>query len=452
MTHPIELRKRAARIEWRAIFRKPRPSVRLRLTALYGSLFVLAGGGVVAVTNLLVRVLAPSRFYVEVPAITALLKGVRPQQRRSAIQGSISISNGIRTNFVHIPTGAGAPSPQTLANRAVHIVITNAIVQQNSDQHALLLWSIVGFAVMAVVSVVLAWWLAGRALRPLRQITATANAISATNLHERLGLAGPDDELKGLAATFNRLLGRLEVAFEAQRRFVANASHELRSPLARQRAVAEVALSDPNATVRSLRESYERVIAAGEEEERLIASLLLLARSDRGIERKSPVDLDEIVRRTVASLTAEAGEKEVQVAASLDAALIMGDPELVERLVVNLVANAIEHNRRGGFVKITTNANARGTCLKIENSGAIVGPNDVERLMRPFERTGGARTKHNGRFGLGLSIVDTIARAHDAPLSVRARDEGGLEVTVEFPVRPSPDAPAARPDSPPLSE
>ncbi|MGB9112099.1 MAG: ATP-binding protein [Acidimicrobiales bacterium] len=434
---------------------RPRPSVRLRLTALYGTLFVVAGAGLVAVTNLLVRAFAPSEARVNVPVINALLNGARPPRNVSSFTHVATRVPAARQTF---SAKAQVPSPaalqylrahpptnvRALKGDAIHIVVSGALFQHGSDQNALLWWSIVAFGVMAIISVALAWWLAGRALSPLRQITATANTISATNLHERLDIGGPNDELTRLADTFNGLLGRLEVAFDAQRRFVANASHELRSPLARQRAVAEVALSDPDATVESLRSSYERVIAAGEEEERLIAALLLLARSDRGIEHKSPVDLDEIVRRTVASLNGELRRREIRVETSLDASLIMGDQELLERLVVNLLDNALVHNIDHGFVKIGTSSNEHGTRLVIENSGRSVDPDDLERLLQPFERAEGARTNHNGRLGLGLSIVDAIARAHNASVHLVAREEGGIVVTVEFlraSSSPEPEAP-----------
>jgi signal transduction histidine kinase len=422
-------------------FHKPQPSVRFRLTALYGGLFVLAGAGLVTVTNVLYRVFAPSHFSIEVPAILRLLKGATPpHQLPSSAKLGKAVVNFTRTvhgappNFAHIRPG----HQQVVAFRqlAANIVQLNAVVQQHSDSQGVLVWSIVGFAVMAVVAIGLAWWLSGRALRPLRNITAAANTISATNLHERLALAGPDDELKHLTETFNDLLGRLEVAFDAQRRFVANASHELRTPLARQRAVAEVALSDPNATVESLRSSYQRVIAAGEEQERLIAALLLLARSDRGLSSTAPVDLDEIVRRSAASMGAESRARGIAVETALHGAPVAGDPELVERLVVNLVANAIEHNADHGFVNITTGVDEGTVRLSVENGGNVVDPDEIERLMRPFERANGARLNHDGRFGLGLSIVEAVARAHGARLDVRARESGGLAVTVEFPPTP----------------
>jgi signal transduction histidine kinase len=456
--------------------RLPRPTVRLRLTALYGTLFVVAGAGLVAVTNVLVRAFAPSQTSVQIPVIDALLNGARPPNHTSFIQAYSAAVNPPRSakpkNFLSPPTGkaiqrtltgkvgnrqrvaalqylrAHPPTtPKAFKGDTVHIVVSGALFQHSSDQNALLWWSIVAFVVMAIASVALAWWLAGRALRPLRQMTATANTISATSLHERLDLEGPNDELKRLAETFNGLLSRLEVAFNAQRRFVANASHELRSPLARQRAVAEVALTDPDATVESLRSSYERVIAAGEEEERLIAALLLLARSDRGIDKKSPVDLDEIVRRTVAGLNGELRQRGVGVEASLDASLVMGDQELLERLVVNLVDNAVVHNIDDGFVRIVTSSDGSGTRLSIENSGRSVDPDDIERLLQPFERGEGARTNHNGRLGLGLSIVDAIARAHNASVRIVVREEGGIVATVNFPLTAPPEE-SASPEPP----
>lgn len=238
--------------DWRDRLPKPRPSVRLRLTALYGTLFVVAGAGLVAVTNVLVRAFAPSQARVNVPVINALLQGAKPSHNVSSFTQVSSRGAGQQT-LAQVPSPAALQylrahppiSARVLRGDAVHIVVSNALVQLGSDQNALLWWSIVAFGVMAIVSVALAWWLAGRALSPIRQITATANTISATNLHERLEIGGPNDELKRLADTFNGLLGRLEVAFDAQRRFVANASHELRTPLARQRAVAEVASRTP---------------------------------------------------------------------------------------------------------------------------------------------------------------------------------------------------------------
>lgn len=440
MSDPVVTDAGARQSLWRGILRKPQPSVRFRLTALYGGLFVLAGAGLVTVTNVLYRTFSPSQYQVDVQAIGELIAPVQPPKHLQAVVRNVHGAVSVIWKKAKVTVVSGGPprnaAPTTVtAFRGIadHIVRANVLVQQNSDSHAVLLWSVVGFGVMAVASIALAWWLSGRALRPLRQMTTTANTISATNLHERLELGGPDDELKDLAATFNRLLGRLEIAFDAQRRFVANASHELRTPLARQRTVAEVALSDPDATVESLRSSYERVIAAGEEQERLIAALLLLARSDRGLARRSPVDLDEIIRRTVASLVTEAGAKDVTVELDLHGSPIAGDQELGERLVANLVDNAIEHNVEGGFVRVSTNAAAGKTLLTVENSGAVLGPEDVERILRPFEQAAGARTNHNGRFGLGLSIVEAIARAHEARLEINAPEAGGLEVTVEFP-------------------
>ncbi len=448
MSHPVIAQTNTRRSLWKKIFRKPQPSVRFRLTALYGGLFVLSGAGLVTVTNFLYRAFSPVRYQVAVQGISELIAPVRlPKNLRASAQNTAS---GVQVHWEKVAS-SGSPVPQGTSLRVfrglvTNIVRLNALVQQNSDSHAVLLWSVVGFAVMAVASIALAWWLSGRALRPLREITATANTISATNLHERLDLDGPDDELKGLAATFNRLLGRLEVAFDAQRRFVANASHELRTPLARQRAVAEVALADRNATVGSLRSSYERVIAAGEEEERLIAALLLLARSDRGLAQTSPVDLDEIIRRIAASFVTDARAKGVTIELNLRGPAIAGDQELAERLVANLVENAIGHNVANGFMKISTGAAAGRTLLKVENSGAILSPDDVERIVRPFEQADDSRTSHNGRFGLGLSIVEAIAHAHNARLEINARDTGGLAVTLEFPTVAStvPGEPAER--------
>jgi signal transduction histidine kinase len=300
--------------------------------------------------------------------------------------------------------------------------------------------SALALAVMSVISLGLGWIVAGRALRPLRTITATAREISATNLHERLDLEGPDDEVKELGETLDELFGRLEASFDSQRHFVANASHELRTPLTVERTLLQVALADPDADVTTLRAACEDVLEVGAQQERLIGSLLTLATSERGLEEREPFALDEVVAQVVASRHESAEQRGVRVDTTIIEVHALGDVRLVESLVTNLVDNALHHNVAEGRVEVSTASVAGGATLAVRNTGPVIPPMDVDRLFEPFQRLGNERVGADGH-GLGLAIVRAIADAHGATLTARARPEGGLDVEVRFPaVAPMPGA------------
>jgi signal transduction histidine kinase len=325
-----------------------------------------------------------------------------------------------------VSLGTFAPPNGLLS--ATRIAQTASSVQQRRASDVLPLWSAVALAVMANASIVIGWLVAGRVLAPLRTMTARARRISADSLDARLRLSGPDDELKELGDTIDGLLERLERAFDAQRRFVANASHELRTPLTLERAMLEVALADPDRSEASLQTACEHVLAAGAEQERVIAALLDLARSDRGLDHRETVALDDAVAR---ALRAAAIADDVSVTTALQAAQVSGDARLLERLAANLLKNALEHNVPSGWVRVGTATEDGRAVLRISNSGPKIEPGEVDGLLEPF-RHAGARLSHRGH-GLGLSIVAAIASAHDAALSVRAPELGGLEVEVTFP-------------------
>jgi signal transduction histidine kinase len=270
-------------------------------------------------------------------------------------------------------------------------------------------------------------------LRPLRTITRTARRISSASLHERLALDGPQDELKELGDTLDDLFARLDAAFEAQRHFVANASHELRTPLARQRALIQVALANPQASFSSLRAAHERVLASEQHLEQTIDALLTLTRGQAGLERHEPLDLAALASQAVLACEPEAATRQLDVRATLDTAPAAGDPRLVERLITNLIDNAIRHNTTGGHVEITTGTRDRHAFLAVTNTGPALPPEEVQRLFQPFQRLDGTRTHHNNGHGLGLAIVQAIAAAHGAALIPRSRAEGGLTVEVSFP-------------------
>jgi signal transduction histidine kinase len=295
-----------------------------------------------------------------------------------------------------------------------------------------LLYSGIALAVLAVLSVVLGWLVADRALRPLRAITTSARAISASSLDQRLSLGDSYEEFRELGDTLDDLFARLEAAFDSQRHFVANASHELRTPLAAERAVIQVALADPAASADSLRSACHQLLKIGEEQEHLIDALLTLAVSQRGLQKREPVDLAEVTGRVVHSRSAAAADRGVRVDTRLAPAVMAGDANLISSLVTNLVDNAIRHNLAGGRVEVATGAAAGAACFSISNTGPVVPPRDVDRLFQPFQQLGDERTSHDAGHGLGLAIVQSIAFAHGAPIAAASRPDGGLDITVRF--------------------
>jgi len=297
---------------------------------------------------------------------------------------------------------------------------------------------IVMVAVVAVLALGVGWLIAGRVLRPLRTITAAARDISATNLSQRLAVAGPDDEFRQLGDTLDSLFGRLEASFQTQRHFVANASHELRTPLTAEKAVLQVALADPEATTATLRSACERALQWNDQQERLIDSLLTLASSEREIDRWEPVDLADSAAKAILSCQKEAKRRGIRIDATLASAPVTGDPALAESLITNLVGNAIQHNLDGGLVEITTGITDGLAVITVSNTGPVVPADEVDRLFQPFQRLGTQRlgTQRLGRpggHGLGLAIVSAIVSVHGATLAANPRSAGGLDIMISFP-------------------
>ncbi|MFD7551829.1 sensor histidine kinase [Streptomyces sp. NPDC059578] len=399
-----------------------RRTVRAKLTLLYGGLFLISGATLLAITYVLVRysiLWDPPRdsnaTFVEQPDTTA------PLPPQDAAPSSVS------------PEGPRVIDLDVASEQARKALAT----QRSTLMQQFLSNSVIALALMSLLSIALGWIVAGRILRPLRTITAAARNISATSLHRRLALEGPGDELKDLGDTFDALLVRLDRSFQAQRQFVANASHELRTPLARQRTIGQVALSDPEASVESLRQAHERILAAGAQQERLLEALLTLTRSHAGIEARQPFDLARLTEEVVDAQSAGAQLRAVTLRSSVTRAVATGHRPLAERLVVNLVDNALKHNAPGGEVEVSARTVDGRAVLTVANTGPVVPPEKVETLFQPFQRLGGTRTgRRSDGLGLGLSIVQAIAVAHDATIATVPRPEGGLSVTVSFPVVP----------------
>jgi signal transduction histidine kinase len=313
---------------------------------------------------------------------------------------------------------------------------TDALAQLNA-QFALAL------AGTIVLAAALGYLVAGEALAPLRRVTALARRVTQERMDERIAMDGPEDELRELADTVDGMLDRLAAAFAGQRRFVANASHELRTPLTVIRAEVEVALADPDASPADLRRMGEVVLEAADRTQLLLDSLMILARSQQALPRSEPLDLAAAAHAAVQGTAAEAASKHVDVELDTRPAPVTGDPPLVDRLVANLVENAVRHNEPGGRVRITTHRSA----VQVENTGPPIGPADVRRLAEPFERL--QRDSDGPGAGLGLSIVRAVADAHGACLTLEPRAGGGLLAEVAFrPPAPHPPPTAPRPAPP----
>lgn len=301
--------------------------------------------------------------------------------------------------------------------------------------------SLIGLVVIGVVAGGFGWLVAGQALHPLQQITATARRVADRSLHERIALDGPQDEVKNLADTFDAMLERLDRSFDSQRRFVANASHELRTPLTINRTLIEVALDNPDAT-ESLRQLGATLLAVNQRHERLIDGLLTLASSEQHIADPTPVDLADIARHVIAESQGAAQKAAVTTRTDLQPSLVAGDPLLLERLTQNLVDNAIRYNLpEHGWITVTTGVVDGNAHLSVENSGPPVPPYEVTGLFEPFRRlptseriADSKMTAASRGAGLGLSIVRSVARAHRGDVHASPRDDGGLTVRVQLPI------------------
>ena len=391
---------------------RPRLTVRSRLTLLYTGLFAVCGAIVVAVSYTLVA--------------------------RLGAQGQ---GNGHQPSTGHLARFAARcrseelsshPDPNILVKCAAYFQQQGAQGQRDLTLSHLLQYSLITVAVVITLAAILGWIASGRALRPVHQITTAARAASEHNLSARVAPTGPRDELRELAETFNEMLGRLQAAFEGQQRFIANASHELRTPLTVMRTTVDVVLSNPDSTPGDLRAMAADIRAAVDHAERLIGALLLLARNERGLNVREETDLATAAEEVLD--TAGLGGRRVH--ATLEPAIIHGDPVLAERLIANLVDNAVRYNHAGGDVWVSSRTTAGSSQLTVANTGPVISPADAGRIFQPFQRLSD-RTSHDG-FGLGLAIVASIAAIHGGTATARPRDGGGLSVTVTIPSADTP--------------
>jgi len=393
--------------------RSMRITARTRLTALYGGLLLIAGGGLIGLVYFLMRRELGNRL----PAALSTTAAV-------PLDSTVAFRPAVPAQRLDAESAAQLQKGHTIT------VARLANVTQDTALQQLMIVSLIALAVFAVLSVVLAWWMAGRVLRPVHTITATARRLSGENLSERIDLKAPPGELKDLADTFDGMLDRLEGLVSAQQRFVANAAHELRTPLAVQRAALEIGLADPSpervARVRS------KLLDVADRSERLIEGLLLLSTSDQGLDRTELVELDEVVERVAAEHQPEAGARDIKIRTRTEPLRVDGDPVLLGHLVRNLLENALRYNVPGGRIDVSLDPAG----LTVSNTGAEVPDDVVPHLFEPFRRLHARRHKRGEGTGLGLSIVTSIAHAHGWEATAAANPGGGLTVSIAPRPRP----------------
>ncbi|SPE99399.1 sensor histidine kinase [Streptomyces sp. MA5143a] len=391
-----------------------RPTIRIRLTLLYGGMFLIAGILLLSIIYLL--------------AAQAINTGNQPLFK---IVGGKYIS----VSSEQCPA-VDADSTVNVPLSDFNAAIANCIDDQRAAAlDAFLSRSLLALLGLAVIAFAFGYAMAGRVLAPLGRITRTARAVAGSDLSRRIELDGPDDELKELADTFDDMLERLQRAFTAQQRFVGNASHELRTPLAINRTLLEVHLSDPNAPA-ELQQLGKTLLATNERSEQLVEGLLLLARSDNQIVERKPVDLAEVASQAVDQVHAEADAKKVEIRGERAPAVVQGNGVLLERIALNLVQNAVRYNvpGPGGWVEVTTELQQGQAVLVVTNTGPVVPAYEIDNIFEPFRRLRTERTGSDKGVGLGLSIVRSVARAHGGHIAAQPREGGGLVMRVTLPV------------------
>jgi signal transduction histidine kinase len=374
-----------------------RPTLRIRMALLYGGLVLLVG-----VSLLFTSIVLLDRSIAKLPFFNTV--------------GQVTITDGKSTRTVN---------PEQLGQQA-----------RDASVSYLLHTGLIYFGIIVVIGATGGYLLAKQALRPIARLTQTAKQLSTETLDQRINLGGPDDELRELADTFDQMLARLDAAFDSQRLFVANASHELRTPLSVIRTELEVTLADPHADAAELRRMGEVVEQAASRAQRLVASLLTLAQLQAvgraELEVIEPVDLSALVPLVLDAVQGEATDKNVTIETEIEPAPTQGDPRLLERLIGNLVENAIRHNVPGGWLRVTTGETAERVWLHVSNGGPVIAAADVDTLFQPFRRGGRLRTATRGA-GLGLAIVRLIVEAHHGRLQAAAPPFGGLAIRIELP-------------------
>jgi signal transduction histidine kinase len=400
--------------------------VRTRLTLIYAALFFVVGSALLALTYGLVASSLPTH-----PPSSLTISS---QELSSLQEACKSAGTALKVKHNRLVTAPPKSPSDCKGAESAYFAGTAAGMQaqrQNTLAKLLSFW-LLGLGVMTVASGGLGWFMSGRVLRPVRVITETARRASEQHLGERLALTGARDELKELADTFDDMLERLDGAFAAQRRFVANASHELRTPLTVMRTAIDVTLAKPSPTARQFTDMAVRVRRSIDRSESMVEALLTLALSDQGKLSTEFTDLATWAEDAIDAAAPEIERMDLRVDAKLDPAEATGDPQLLERMVWNLVDNAVRHNEPGGWIRLRTGSGDAVAYLEIANSGPLIPDDAVPPLFEPFRRME-ARTGVRAGVGLGLSIARSVITAHRATVTVRSQPDGGLDISVVIP-------------------
>lgn len=418
-------------------------TIRIRLTILYAGTFFLAGVALIALMYIQLNQVTGQQLVIR----SVSIRNGEPQLPNKTIE----IQEPQTPNDV-LPENVEPPiRPFVLRSLSDISLNDNGVFEQQfriartETLKRMLIASIVSLVAVGVVASILGWILAGQVLHPLRQITATARRVADRNLHERIALEGPDDEIKDLADTLDSMLERLDRSFDSQQRFTANASHELRTPLAINRTLIEVALLEEPEPDERLRQLGNTLLAVNQRHEKLIDGLLTLTSSEQRVAEPQPLELSEIVRHVLAESTEKAQSAGIDIETELELAPTSGDSVLLERLIHNLVDNASRYNLpQNGWIRVATYSDAHHASIIVENTGPVVPPYEIPRLFEPFQRISTTerladhpKSGASRGAGLGLSIVRSVAAAHGGEVNAEARREGGLKVTVLIPNAPS---------------
>ena len=382
--------------------RRWQSTIRVRLTLLYAGAFFVAGAILVALLYLFLA-----------------------QSLSRQLNERVAYTDQLRTHEPHVVTPAVADQ-----------ILSQFQQDRDNTMRTMLIASLGSLGIIGISAAGFGWLLAGRALQPLHDITATARRVADKSLKERIDRHGPDDEIKELADTFDAMLERLDRAFDSQRRFVANASHELRTPLTINRTLIEVALDNPDAS-ESLRQLGANLLAVNQRNERLIDGLLTLAGSEQRLTEHSAVDLADIARHVTTESQDSPQARGVEIKAALQPAKVIGDPVLLERVVKNLVDNALRYNLpEGGWVRVSTGTDNGQAIVTVENTGHIVPSYEIANLFEPFRRLSSTErraVRADQGAGLGLSIVRSVTHVHGGDVEATARADGGLTVRLRIP-------------------
>jgi signal transduction histidine kinase len=384
-----------------------------RLTLTFAALFLLAGGILLGLTYGLVA--------ASLPAGSAQQ---RPSKQAQANLALLCEQKGGTNKTAIKQCQQGAFNAGVGAGKSA---------QRDRALSKLLTYSLLGLGVMTFASGGLGWLVSRRMLAPVRTITSTARRASQEHLGERLAMTGPRDELRELADTFDDMLDRLDRAFAAQRQFVANASHELRTPLTVMRTAIDVTLAKPQPTERQLTDMAVRVRRTIDKAQQMVEALLTLAVSEQGTLRREYLDLSVLAEDSLEIAGAAIEQAGLKLETQLAPAGICGDAQLMERLVWNLVDNAVRHNEQGGWIRVGTGTGDGLAFLHVVNSGPVVPDAALAGLLEPFQRLAQRSAAKDG-VGLGMSIARSVTAAHGATMRMRSPTAGGLDILVQVPL------------------